>query len=68
VTIHSPSSTSDYIPRDDVTEAGRIKAFGGQIGYGETIFEDDQGDEELKQAISEMVANGQVDFGEEGLY
>ena len=57
---------SDYIPRDDVTEAERLKAFGGAVGYGETIFNEETTDEELKQTIMEMVANGQVDFGEEG--
>lgn len=66
MTIHSPNSTSEYIPRDDVTEAERLKAFGGQVGYGETIFDEETTDEELKQTIMEMVANGQVDFGEEG--
>lgn len=54
-------STSDYIPRDDATEALRIKAFGGGVGYGETIFEDDP---ELAEALSDLVANGQVDLGD----
>jgi hypothetical protein len=66
VTIHSPNSTSDYIPRDDVTEAQRLKNFGAAQGYGETIFDEETTDEELKRAITELVANGQVDFGEEG--
>jgi hypothetical protein len=59
-----PNLASEYIPRDDITEANRIKAFGGTIGYGETVFEED--DPDLAQAISEMIGNGQVMFEEDG--
>lgn len=41
----------------------RIKAFGGGVGYGETIFDPDD-DTELAEALSEMIANGQVELGE----
>lgn len=58
----SKSSASEYIPRDDITEAMRMRAF-GSTGFGEAIFDGD--DPELEEAIREMVAGGQVDFGGE---
>ena len=61
MTVPTYSTSNDYIPRDDTTEAMRIKAFGGATGYGEAIFEEDP---ELAEALSEMIANGQVDLGE----
>jgi hypothetical protein len=59
-----PNLASEYIPRDDITEANRIKAFGGTVGYGETIFDED--DPDLAQVISEMIGSGQVMFEEDG--
>ena len=59
----SPSWGSDYIPRDDATEALRLKNFGAGIGYGDVVF--DPEDEDLAEALSEMMASGQVDLGGE---
>ena len=61
-----PTSNSEYIPRDDVTEAIRLKNFGATTGYGETIFEEAEYDD-MAQMLSDMVANGQVDMGEGGV-
>jgi len=59
----SPYNSPDYIPRDDATEAERIKNFGGSIGYGETIF-DGEPDEDTAQLLRDMIADGQVELGE----
>lgn len=60
-TYYPTSGSSDYIPRDDVTEAMRLKAFGAP-GYGDVIYDDDP---ELNEAIQDLVAHGQVAFREE---
>lgn len=57
----SPNLMSEYIPRDDVTEAQRIKAFGGSVGYGDVIFDEDP---DVTAMLSDMIADGQVEVGE----
>jgi hypothetical protein len=59
---HSTTS-SDYIPRDDSTEAIRLQRLSGAFGVGEQLFVDDPG---LAHNLSEMIASGQIDFGEGG--
>jgi hypothetical protein len=52
----------EYVPRDDQTEALRIQQLAQVFGVGETVFTDD---EEVNQAVSELLLNGQIDFGGE---
>lgn len=59
-------SSADYIPRDDATEAERLRNFGASVGYGETIF-DGEPDDDSAQLLRDMIASGQVDLGEEGI-
>lgn len=51
------TTSSEYIPRDDVTEALRLRAF-GQPGYGETIFDEDP---EAAMVLSDLIGGGQND-------
>lgn len=53
------TTSSDYIPRDDITEALRMQAF-GTPGYGETIFEED--DNEAAALLSDLIGGGQNDM------
>jgi len=57
------TSSSEYIPRDDVSEALRMQAF-GHPGYGETIF-DEETDPEVNQMISDLIGGGQNDGRED---
>lgn len=52
------TTSSEYIPRDDVTEALRMHAF-GQPGYGEAIFDEDP---EAAMMLSELIGGGQNDM------
>lgn len=53
------TSSMEYIPRDDITEALRMQAF-GTPGYGETIFEED--DNEAAALLSDLIGGGQNDM------
>lgn len=52
------TTSSEYIPRDDVTEALRMQAF-GQPGYGEAMFDEDP---DAAMMLSELIGGGQNDM------
>ena len=60
----TPSTiSSDYVPKDDISEAVQLQKLSQTFGVGEQLFLDDP---ETAEMLAGMMRNGQIDFGEGG--